>query len=250
MDDRGAYQYYEDVNLGLLRLWGDRRGLSVLDVGCGFATTSKHIQELGNEVTGIEESEEAVTKARTRIGSVIQGDLQMVDQIADRLGGRRFDAIILADVLEHLPWPAGVLRSYLRFLEDDGRVIVSLPNVGLWSVRLSLLTGRFQYQDTGVLDRTHLRFFTRRSARELLGNAGLSVVKTTYNPGLVRPFVPLLKKLMAGKGENQKGHDPEAILNSPAFKTYLKTVHPVESGVARLWPSLLAFQMVFEARRK
>jgi 2-polyprenyl-3-methyl-5-hydroxy-6-metoxy-1,4-benzoquinol methylase len=252
MDDRGVYQYYEDVNVGLLRLWGDRAGQSVLDVGCGFATTSKTIQERGNSVTGIEESAEAVVKARTRIGEVIEADLQNVDAIADRLSGRRFDAIILADVLEHLPWPGGILRSYLRFLKDDGTVIISLPNVGLWSVRLNLLAGRFQYQDTGVLDRTHLRFFTRRSARELIDSAGLEVVKTVYNPGLVRPFVPLLKKVMSGKGkeEGQNAHDPEAILNSPAFKLYLKGVHPIESGVARLWPSLLAFQMVFEARRR
>jgi 2-polyprenyl-3-methyl-5-hydroxy-6-metoxy-1,4-benzoquinol methylase len=250
MDEGRGYQYFEDINFGLLRLWGDRSGLTVLDVGCGFATTSTQIRQRGNEVIGIETSPEAVEKARTRISDVIQADLQKVDEVAARLKGRRFDAIILADVLEHLPWPGGILRSYLQFLKDDGRVLISVPNVGLWSVRLSLLTGRFQYQDTGVLDRTHLRFFTKRSAREILDNAGLSVVKATYNPGLIRPFVPVLKKLLSKKEEGQQQQDPEAILNSPAFKTYMKTVHPIESVVARLWPSLLAFQMVFEARRK
>src|ERR1700692_481101 len=104
MDESAPYAYFEDVNWGLLRLWGDRRGKEVLDVGCGFATTSKFIQDLGNQVTGIESNEQAVPVARTRIGEVLQADLQQWPDI----GGRRFDTIIFADVLEHLAWPIGV----------------------------------------------------------------------------------------------------------------------------------------------
>src|SRR5436305_4499504 len=77
MFETPSYLYFEDVNWGLLRLWGERRGLDVLDVGCGFATTSQHLK--GNRVTGIESSAEAVTVARTRIDRVIQRDLQDVD---------------------------------------------------------------------------------------------------------------------------------------------------------------------------
>src|ERR1700756_1932032 len=115
------YQYFEDVNWGLLRLWGHRQDLDVLDVGCGFATTSQHIARRGNRVTGLESSAEAVAVARERIGDVIHADLQQLDA----LGQRRFDVIIFADVLEHLPWPIGVLRSHLRFLKEGGSVIVS-----------------------------------------------------------------------------------------------------------------------------
>jgi SAM-dependent methyltransferase len=165
---------------------------------------------------------------------VIQADLQQVPDIAPR----NFDTIIFADVLEHLAWPAGVLKKYADLLKPDGTVIVSLPNVGLWSVRLGLLFGRFRYQDSGVLDRTHLRFFTRRSAIE-------RPVRRTYNPGLVRPFVPLAKRMLGGK----EGGDPAAILESKPYKMYLKTAYPVERAVARIWPGLLAFQMIFEARR-
>jgi len=241
MYETETYQYFEDVNWGLLRLWGDRKNLDVLDVGCGFATTSQHIAQRGNNVTGIESSAEAVAVARTRINEVIHGDLQK-HEIADR----RFDVIIFADVLEHLAWPIGVLRSYLDLLKDGGSVIVSLPNVGLWSVRLNLLLGRFHYEETGVLDRTHLRFFTRRTARELIEQAGLKVVRRTYNPGLVRPFVPLAKKLLGG-GEDS--HDPSALLESRPYKTYLKTIYPIERVVASVLPGALAFQMIFEARR-
>lgn len=242
MYESTTYQYFEDVNWGLLRLWGDRKNLDVLDVGCGFATTSQHIAKRGNRVTGIESSAEAVAVARTRISEVIHADLQN-----HTLGDRRFDVIIFADVLEHLSWPIGVLRGYLDLLKDGGSVIVSLPNVGLWSVRLNLLLGRFRYEETGVLDRTHLRFFTRRTAREMIEQVGLKVVRRTYNPGLVRPFVPLAKKLLGGGTDS---HDPSALLESRPYKLYLKTIYPIERAIASAWPGALAFQMIFEARKR
>src|SRR5882672_10727081 len=145
MYESTTYQYFEDVNWGLLRLWGNRRNLDVLDAGCGFATTSQHIAARGNRVIGIESSAEAVVVARTRVSEVIQADLQQLDEVKLSLGDRRFDVIIFADVLEHLAWPIGVLRGYLDLLRDGGSVIVSLPNVVLWSVRLNLLLGQFNY---------------------------------------------------------------------------------------------------------
>jgi 2-polyprenyl-3-methyl-5-hydroxy-6-metoxy-1,4-benzoquinol methylase len=237
MFEAANYQYYEDVNWGLLRLWGDRTGKDVLDVGCGFATTSQHIQKLGNRVTGVESSTEAVQVARKRIEQVFESDLQQfaID--------RKYDAIIFADVLEHLAWPVRVLKRYMPMLKPGGSVIVSLPNVGLWSVRLGLLFGRFHYDDTGVLDRTHLRFFTRANAVAMLSEANLRVVRRTYNPGLARPLVPLAKKMLGGGGG-----DPSAILESKPYRIYLKAVYPIERVIARAWPGLLAFQMIFEAK--
>lgn len=237
MDENAPYAYFEDINWGLLRLWGNRRGLDVLDVGCGFATNSEKIRHLGNRVVGIENSAEAVNVARGRIDEVIEADLRDVSS----LGSRRFDAIIFADVLEHLPWPIGVLQSYLPLLKPGGSVIVSLPNVGLWSVRLGLMFGRFQYGESGVLDRTHLRFFTCSSAIHMLRSAGLQPIRRTYNPGLVRPFVPLVKKILAREG------DAGSILHSKPYRAYLKAVYPVERTIAVAWPGLLAFQMIFEA---
>jgi 2-polyprenyl-3-methyl-5-hydroxy-6-metoxy-1,4-benzoquinol methylase len=249
MYESNSYQYFEDVNWGLLRLWGDRKNLSVLDVGCGFATTSQHIAKRGNRVTGIESSAEAVAVARGRLGEVIQADLQQLDDVKFSLGSRRFDAIIFADVLEHLAWPIGVLRGYLDLLNDGGTVIISLPNVGLWSVRLNLLLGRFHYQETGVLDRTHLRFFTHHTARQMINAAGLDIYLQTYNPGLVRPFVPLAKTLLGGRGGDDQAHDPSALLESRPYKLYLKTLYPIETFVSRLLPGLLAFQMIMECHR-
>ncbi len=248
MDDSAPYAYYEDVNWGLLRLWGQRQGAAILDVGCGYATTSQHLQQLGNRVTGIESSPEAVAKARQRLNEVIAADLRDREQVGAQIGDRRFDAIIFADVLEHLDWPAPVLKSYLPYLAPGGTVIVSLPNVGNWSSRLGLLAGRFEYADTGVLDRTHLRFFTKSSARRLVEQAGLRISRQSYTPGLVRPLVPLAKKLMSpGKGASGVPHDPTALLESAPYRAYLKAIYPIESALTKLWPGFLAFQMIFEA---
>ena len=238
------YAYLEDVNWGLLRLWGGRSGASILDVGCGYATTSERLRRLGNHVTGIESSAQAVTVATKRLDEVVSADLQDFEGVAAALGARLFDCIVFADVLEHLAWPEEVLKTYVRHMAPGGFVLVSLPNVGLWSVRLSLLAGRFEYADTGILDRTHLRFFTRRSARRLIERAGLRVARHTYNPGIVRPFVPLVKKMM----KNQDNPDPGAILESRPYRAYLKTLYPIERAIAAVLPGALAFQMVFEAR--
>ncbi len=248
MYESSSYQYFEDVNWGLLRLWGNRNDLEVLDVGCGFATTSQHIAKRGNRVTGIESSAEAVAVARERVTEVIHADLQRLDDVKRSLGSRRFDVIIFADVLEHLAWPIGILRGYLDLLKDGGTVIISLPNVGLWSVRLNLLLGRFHYQETGVLDRTHLRFFTHHTAHQMIKLAGLYVVVQTHNPGLVRPFVPLAKMFLGGGGDDQ-AHDPSALLESRPYKLYLKTLYPIETFLSRLLPGPLAFQMIMECRR-
>ncbi len=238
MHESGRYAYFEDINWGLLRMWGDRTGLDVLDAGCGFATTAQRIREAGNRVWGIESDPDAAAVARERIDHVVQADLQDIGAI----GAQRFDVIIFADVLEHLAWPIGVLKQYVSLLKPNGSVIISLPNVGLWSVRFGLMFGRFQYDDSGVLDRTHLRFFTRRTALEMIRAAGLEPVRRSYNPGLVRPFVPLAKKILGRDG------GATSILESQPYKLYLKTVYPVERAITRLWPGMLAFQMIFEAR--
>lgn len=247
-EQAAPYAYYEDVNWGLLRLWGGRAGASILDVGCGFATTSERLRRLGNRVTGIESSPTAVAKAGERLDEVIAADLRQRDEVAERLAGRSFDVVMFADVLEHLDWPGPILKSYLPFVKPGGSVIVSLPNVGNWSSRFALLGGSFEYTDTGVLDRTHLRFFTKKSARRLIEDAGLVIARHAYTPGVVRPLVPLAKKLMAPSAAPGGEHDPAALLESAPYRTYVKVVYPVESFVANLWPGLLAFQMIYEAR--
>src|SRR5262249_11276316 len=104
--------------------------------------------------------------------------------------GDRFDAIVYADVLEHLADPLRVLRELNASLAPGGQVVISIPNVAHLWVRLSLLAGRFEYRDRGILDRDHLRFFTQRSLQSLLTAAGLAIVRQTVTPVPIFEVVP------------------------------------------------------------
>ena len=95
-----------------------------------------------------------------------------------------------------------------------------------------------------------MRFFTRKSARRVIREAGLRTIATTYNPGILRPLVPIAKRVLA-RHETAAGavHDPAALINSKAHRTYRAFVHPFERVIASAWPGMLAFQMIFETKR-
>jgi SAM-dependent methyltransferase len=243
------YYAYEDINHAVVGLFRAARNagadaVEVLDLGCGRARIGCEVERLGFRVTGIDASPAACTVARRRIGEVLALDILDFDALAATLGDRRFDWLVLADVLEHLPDPLAALRCYRRFLRPDGRLVVSLPNVAVWDNRLRLLFGHFEYADSGTLDRTHLRFFTFRTGRRLLTAAGFEPLRATFEPGIVRAFLPLLKRLI-GRGS---GGDPSAILESRPYRLYARYAMPVEHAVCALAPGLLAFRMVMSAR--
>lgn len=245
MDDSDYYEF-EYINLPiieLLRRNGSRpeRVESVLDVGCGRARLGNEIEKLGYRVTGIDSSATACNAARRRISEVVQLDLLDFERIAMAVGERRFDLLVASDVLEHFADPLEVLRCYRRFLAPGGQLVMSVPNVAVWNNRLRLLFGRFDYAESGVMDRRHLRFFTFRTARELLAQAGFTPTRVTFEPGIAFAFLPLLRRIVRGKG------DPGAILDSPLYQTYQRWILPVERAVCRLRPSLLGFRVVIAA---
>jgi O-antigen biosynthesis protein len=151
----------------------------VLDVGCSSGGLGRRLREerRATVIHGIEQHPESVAAARAVLDEVIDLDLES-DQRAALVRSRMasYDVLVLADVLEHLRDPWTVLEDLVAVLRPGGIVVVSIPNVRVASVVLPLLfRGRFTYRDRGVLDRTHLRFFTRSSARELLEGAGLTI---------------------------------------------------------------------------
>ena len=151
-------------------------GTQVLDVGCATGYLARALVERGCQVTGIEYVPEAAEQARPVLSHLVIGDVTTLDLDAE-LGESRFDYIVLGDILEHLPDPAAVLRSLVGLLAPGGSVVLSAPNVTHGALRLALLQGRWQYTDRGLLDRTHLRFFTRTSLLELLHEAGLTALE-------------------------------------------------------------------------
>ena len=117
---------------------------------------------------------EAAAKAGLRCHRVICGDAETVDY-AKELDDERFDVVLCSDVLEHLKDPWAVLRKIRDFIEPDGYVVASIPNIGHAAVVLELLAGRFAYRPFGLLDNTHIRFFNRRSVYELFESTGYVV---------------------------------------------------------------------------
>lgn len=202
------------------------RDQEILDVGCGEGHFAALIARAGNRVVGIDCLPEAARAGEME--QYISADLDSgLAGARLALGQRRFDLIMLQDVLEHLRSPEQMLEDCKSFLCPHGRVAVSVPNVANITVRLSLLFGRFEYRPRGILDRTHLRFFTRQSARRLLEACGYEVIKQTVT------VMPL---------ELVFGLDPK---------------NPVMIGINRIlalltWlaPSLLGYQTVLVARPK
>jgi 2-polyprenyl-3-methyl-5-hydroxy-6-metoxy-1,4-benzoquinol methylase len=134
---------------------------SVLDIGCGTGALGKHLKEKWvAEVCGIELSHTAALEAMRVLDRVIEGD---VERIKFPFPPEYFDCIICADVLEHLIDPWAVTLKLYTLLKPGGCIVASIPNVGFHRVVRSLIGGSWRYTDSGVLDKTHLRFFTWQS---------------------------------------------------------------------------------------
>jgi 2-polyprenyl-3-methyl-5-hydroxy-6-metoxy-1,4-benzoquinol methylase len=147
-------------------------GSRVLEFGCATGYMSQVLAtRLGCAVTAIEISPEAAELAAEHCERVVIGDADELDFVAI-FDSDRFDRIIFADVLEHLRKPAEVLRRIAPFVADDGAIVASIPNIAHGSVRLALLAGEFRYRDLGLLDDTHLRFFTREGIQDLFEESG------------------------------------------------------------------------------
>jgi O-antigen biosynthesis protein len=145
----------------------------VLDIGCGAGRLGEAIKARQNaEVVGIERDEAAAAVARMRLDEVIVGD---VEQLALDFPPGSFDAIVCADILEHLREPERLLQQARSWLAPGGRLVASIPNIRHNSVVRSLLEGNWTYEPAGLLDRTHLRFFTRREVEKLFHRAGFAI---------------------------------------------------------------------------
>jgi 2-polyprenyl-3-methyl-5-hydroxy-6-metoxy-1,4-benzoquinol methylase len=200
------------------------RDNDILDVGCGEGLLAEKLARRGNRVVGID----ALAKPRcaAAMSHYVRADLdQGLGAALPALGGRRFDLVLLQDVLEHLRAPGRLLRQCAALLKPNGRVVVSLPNVANVTVRLALLCGRFEYARRGILDETHLRFYTRRSARRLLEDAGYEVVEQRMT---VMPV--------------------ELALGQSARNPLMQLANRILAVLTSLMPGLFGYQSVFVAR--
>jgi 2-polyprenyl-3-methyl-5-hydroxy-6-metoxy-1,4-benzoquinol methylase len=205
----------------ILARLGEGRGRRALDVGAADGFLAERLTAQGWSVTALERDPELAARARGRCKEVVVADLETAPPL---LHGP-FDAIVYGDVLEHLTDPLAALRALDATLAPGGTVIVSVPNVAHLWVRLCLLAGRFDYADRGILDRTHLRFFTRRTLLALLRSAGLEVSELVATPVPLPLAVP---PRWHGAG--------------------LRGLHALSARLARAWPGGLAYQLVAVCR--
>jgi len=225
-DVRGGAKYTYKKNrfsshgrlLEMARALGPGSGRDVLNVGCGSGFLAARVAALGYRVVGIDVYDSA--EARRSCDEFQVCDLEHTFGI-DK--GRRFDLIVLADVLEHVRNPEEVLLRARQHLKPNGRVLASTGNVAHLYVRLALLFGNFTYTERGILDRTHVRLFSRKMFRRLFARCSFHIVRERCAP---IPF----ENILAGW---------------PRLADVLCWTNML---LVWLWPSLFAYQTVIEAR--
>jgi len=165
----------QDAPAFLLRAVGHNK--NVLEIGCASGMQSRILKdEQSCKVTGIEIDSTAAKDASKYCDSIIIGDIESLD-LNMALGERRFDVITIADVLEHLRNPAKVLARLKSYLTDDGYIVASIPNVVHGGLILHMAKGRFDYNSYGLLDDTHIKFFTLKTIHHLFEDSGLKISK-------------------------------------------------------------------------
>jgi len=165
----------------LLKLIGENR--SILEFGCASGYFSRMLSERGCHVTGIEINSNAAQQAEKYCGRVIVADLDFIS-LNELLPQQTFDVAVFGDVLEHLRDPWHILETTRKLLNPGGFVVASIPNIAHGAVRLALLQGKFNYQKYGILENTHIRFFTGQIIKELFEKSGyfLDAIERTKIP--------------------------------------------------------------------
>ena len=224
----GVTSYVEKKQAGsshwLIRHWlaEYKPGTKLLDVGAASGMLGQSVAESGFILTGVEPDRNWARTARPYYQKFWEGTVE--EAAPETIAGQ--DVVILADILEHLSSPEAVLK-YLFALQPAGCVfIISVPNVANIFVRFNLLLGRFDYQERGILDRTHLRFFTRRTFLNLLNLTSLEILESKVTPVPLELVNPFFENSFVGR----------SIYNGLYHLT-------------KLFPTLLGYQFVVKAQK-
>jgi len=225
---RGCFFVEQDVHYTLKRsptgshmqiVESIRPGSRVLDLGCSQGLLAGPLREKDVRMVGVDSG--PPERLSAELEAYYRRDLE---QPLDLPLGRVFDYVVVADVIEHLRQRTQLMRSARRFLKEDGRLIISTPNVALWFYRLSLLAGRFEYGPRGVLDETHVRLYTGASFRREVEKAGFQVIRRRVT---ALPF--------------------EVVFQSTGRSRLVRMIAEAYHLLARAWPSLFAYQFILEA---
>jgi 2-polyprenyl-3-methyl-5-hydroxy-6-metoxy-1,4-benzoquinol methylase len=203
-------------------------GKSVLDLGCGPGNLARILSDAGNTVVGVDNDESSLAAASEFCERVVVADLRH-DKLAEAVGSTDFDAVVLADVIEHVTNPVALLQKAKGFLRPGGFLYASIPNVAHGAVRLALLRGDFAYTRIGIMDETHVRFYTRASIEELFSESGYRIVEMTRTTAPIfveSDLVPLVRRTDFNESVVAEiEHDPEC-----ETLQFIVRAEPVASG--------------------
>ena len=209
-----------DTSHGRILAWlAERRPSRVLDLGCSDGALASELRVHGHKVTGVDVEEHS--GVRDRVDTFVRADLEA--GVPDEVG-TGYDVIVAADVLEHVRDPGRLLVELRELTVSDGVIVASVPNIGHWYPRARVVSGRFDYDARGILDRDHVRFFTRRSFGRLVERSGWRIV-ATQPTGL--PFDVVERGGRAGAAARLRS-----------------AVGWVDRAGVRAWPTLFAYQFV------
>ncbi|MDQ7024092.1 MAG: methyltransferase domain-containing protein [Anaerolineae bacterium] len=184
------------------------REAHVLELGCATGYMSGYLEQaLACHVTGLEYDPESAAIASERCSEVHVVDLDEADALSVASQSAPYDVLYAANVLEHLKYPERVLQEAYHLLKPNARLIVALPNIANWQFRYRLLRGIFDYEDYGVMDKTHTHLYTAKTGRELLQSQGFQVDEMQIAGSLLQHLLnrlarrfnrPLPKPILAG----------------------------------------------------
>lgn len=159
------------THLKIIELVG--RSKKVLELGCSTGYLTKEFRKNGCQIDVVEKDRDDILQAKKFARICLQGDLDnenLLDKLSDQ-----YEVVVASEILEHLKDPLKVLKKVKRNLKKRGRLIISMPNIATWSIRRDLFfKGKFEYQESGILDSTHLRFYTYQTVQDLVAQAGFS----------------------------------------------------------------------------
>lgn len=221
----------------------------ILSIGCGNAELEKEIKKLGSIVYGIDVDPQAILIAKDKIDEAITLDIEKTKELP--YTQKKFDVIIFIDVLEHLLDPLSTLKKVKPYLKRDGYIIASIPNIANWRIRFGLLFGKFDYANYGILDRSHLKFYTLSNAKRLLCEAGFNIAKVDFTTNMLNQLYEL-------SCERFK-KDSNSILNRSGNKS-IETQRPllrklarfilenIDYMLAKIFKGIFAFQFILVAK--
>ena len=151
-------------------------GKDVLEVACHTGYVSSWLQRHENRVTGMELFQPALDKAMPYLVNGIQGNVEE-EETWQKLGDQTFDVILFMHILEHLIDPENVLSIAKNYLKPGGYIVICIPNISNWNSRVAIFKGNFSYTETGLMDKTHLRFVNYFTMQEMIESAGYRVTK-------------------------------------------------------------------------